>query len=40
MSMKAFVIVALIVLALVAAAIVMHRPGAAAGLMPALHGSR
>jgi hypothetical protein len=40
MSTKAFVIVALIVLALVAAAIVMHTPGAHAGLTRALHGGR
>ena len=40
MSMKAFVIVALVVLALVASAIVLHTPGASAGLRRALHGSR
>jgi hypothetical protein len=40
MTTKAFVIVAVIVLALVAAAIVMHRPGADAGLMRSVHGSR
>jgi hypothetical protein len=40
MSMKAFVIVALVVLALVAAAIVLHAPGASAELRRALHGSR
>ena len=40
MSMKAFVIVTVIVLAFVAAAVVMHTSGASAGPMRNVHGSR